>query len=505
MSRITSLALTSAVSWAILAPAAFADLTAAQVWSDWRSYMESFGYGVSATENASGAQLAVSDIRITFDLPEDNGSVNMSVGNLTFVEAGDGTVDVVIPDSLPIAIETKLAEIDDLQSIKMSYTHSGQTLKVSGDPANMTYAYQADSMGMALDELTADGETLTSDQMRVNISANNVTSNTVVTVADTRNYVQDFNAEGLQYDVYVNELEEGEMVEFQGQLNRLSFTGNSTLPGQGIADFADIGAMLAAGFAFDGAFTSGAGSYKAKVEGPDGPFDLNSSSDGGNLSVKMGEAGLSYRGEQSNVKMNAQSAELPFAMELAMAQMGFHLAAPVQKTDTAQDFAFGVNLTDFTMSDDLWSLFDPTAQLPRDPATFLLDIDGKGKMLVDFFDPEALADMEAAARPMEVEALNLNALKLAVAGAELTGSGAVTLDNSTDIPVPAGSVDLALSGANALIDKLIAMGFLPEEQAMGARMMMGMFTVPGTEPDTLSSKIEMTEDGQILANGQRIK
>ena len=50
-----------------------------------------------------------------------------------------------------------------------------------------------------------------------------------------------------------------------------------------------------------------------------------------------------------------------------------------------------------------------------------------------------------------------------------------------------------------------AMGLLPEEQAMGARMMMGLFAVPGDQPDSLKSKVEFTQDGQVLANGQRLK
>ena len=73
------------------------------------------------------------------------------------------------------------------------------------------------------------------------------------------------------------------------------------------------------------------------------------------------------------------------------------------------------------------------------------------------------------------------------------------------MPKPVGAVDLSLSGGNGLLDKLIAMGLFPQEQAMGVRMMMGLFAVPGDAPDTLNSKIEFTQDGQILANGQRIK
>ena len=49
------------------------------------------------------------------------------------------------------------------------------------------------------------------------------------------------------------------------------------------------------------------------------------------------------------------------------------------------------------------------------------------------------------------------------------------------------------------------MGLLPEDQAMGARMMMGLLAVPGEAPDTLNSKIEINEQGHVLANGQRIQ
>lgn len=40
---------------------------------------------------------------------------------------------------------------------------------------------------------------------------------------------------------------------------------------------------------------------------------------------------------------------------------------------------------------------------------------------------------------------------------------------------------------------------------MGARMMMGMFGTPGEGEDVITSTIEVTEDGQVLANGQRLR
>ena len=72
-------------------------------------------------------------------------------------------------------------------------------------------------------------------------------------------------------------------------------------------------------------------------------------------------------------------------------------------------------------------------------------------------------------------------------------------------PALVGALDLSLVGGVALLDKLVAMGLVPQDQAMGARMMMGLFTVPGEGEDSLTSRIEFTEEGGILANGQQIK
>jgi hypothetical protein len=222
----------------------------------------------------------------------------------------------------------------------------------------------------------------------------------------------------------------------------------------------------------------------------------------------MGADGLAYAGAQKNVNVAVTAEGMPFPFEIAMAESGFNLAMPVSKSDEAQDFAFGLTLGSFTMSDMIWSMFDPAGQLPRDPATLVLDLAGKAKLLVDWMNPDAAAQMGGA--PGEVEALQLNTLVVDAAGAKLQGSGDVTFDGAGPSMVPGmgnpvGDVNLTLDGGNGLLDKLVAMGLLPQDQAMGARMMMGLFAVPGTEPDSLKSRIEFTQDGQILANGQRIR
>jgi hypothetical protein len=88
-----------------------------------------------------------------------------------------------------------------------------------------------------------------------------------------------------------------------------------------------------------------------------------------------------------------------------------------------------------------------------------------------------------------------------VLGAALTSTGAFTFDNSMGFPMPLGEATVDVTGANQLIQGLIATGLLAEEDAMGAQMMMGMFMVPSGD-DALTSKIEVKEGMQILVNGQ---
>ena len=57
-----------------------------------------------------------------------------------------------------------------------------------------------------------------------------------------------------------------------------------------------------------------------------------------------------------------------------MQKSAFKLAMPVIKSEEPQDFGLGLTLDGFAMADALWGIFDPGAQLPRDPATVAIDL-----------------------------------------------------------------------------------------------------------------------------------
>lgn len=487
----------------LMSQAAWADLTPAQVWGDWKQYMEGVGYTVTAGEAVNGADLTVSDIRMALALPDNAGDVSMSMGTITFVQNG-ASVDVVLPDVMPITINAVDGSNDF--SMRFEYIQSGQSTTASGTPTNPTYTYSADSIKMSLVELNADGQTFGPENAKIDVTGTGIKSSTTMTIGELRTYEQTGSFETMAYDVNIDNPEEPVKLQLNGNIDGISFDGGGAIPL--VLDTTDMAAMMKAGFAISGQFNYTAGATQMQVQDPNsGNFAMESSSQGGSLGVVMNDKALGYTGAQNDVKVNLQAAQLPFPIEMSMARSGFNLAMPIAASDETQDFAFGITMGDFVMSDLIWSIFDPTAQLPRDPATVELDLTGQAKMLVDLMDPEAMA---TAAAPGELQALTLGKVLLSAAGARLEGSGDFTFDNSDTttfpgMPKPVGALNLALAGGNGLMDKLVSMGLLPQEQAIGARMMMGLFAVPGDAPDTLSSKVEFTSEGQVLANGQRIR
>lgn len=496
----------AAVLLVVSAQGALADLSAQEVWSDWKSYLSSTGYEVSGTETATSGTLTVSDVSMVMTIPEEeNATVGVTLPEIKFVENGDGTVNVLLPAEFPMAF--KAAGDGDSVAGRLLYIHDGSPMVVSGDAAAMTYDYAAPQVTLTLEGLESEGEAIPPETASLTVTLSGVATKTLMTAGAMRSYDQSLTASSLAYDFAFKDPAGDGSASLKGALNGLSFAGTSTVPAK--ADTTDMAAMLAAGFGFDGQFEYESGN--TAMTGTEGSetFAFDSTSQGGTIAMSMDKGQMSYDVNQKATELNISGSEIPFPLALSMAEAGFKLLMPVAKSDAEQDFALGVTLRDFAVPDMLWGMFDPSGVLPRDPATVVLDIAGKGKLLFDLFDPKAL-EAAGAQEPGELNALTVKQLLVSAAGARLTGTGDFAFNNDDlesfdGMPAPSGTADLQLVGANGLIDKLIEMGLLTDNDAMGARMMMGMFGVPGDGEDTLNSKIEIKQDGAILANGQRIK
>ena len=494
---------------AFSAQGALADLSAQDVWSDWKSYMTGTGYEITATESQSGGTLTVSDLSMMMPIPdEENVTAAISMPEIKFTENGDGTVSILLPAEFPMTV--RASEDDEKFTVSVTIAHDGTPMTVSGDPTAMTYDYATSQMTVTLDSIEATGEDIPAGAVKASASLADFVAKTTMSVTDTRSYMQSWTASSFTYNIDVREPGGDDHVSAVGTMLGVETLGNSTVPTE-LDKASDMAALLASGFGVDASFSYASGNSAISIQDGSDSFAFNSTSGGGDIGMVMDASKLSYDVSQKDMDFNVTGSDIPFPIALSMAEAGFNITMPLAQSEEEQDFALGISLRDFAVPEMLWGMIDPAGTLPHDPASVVLSLTGKGKVLFDIFDPEAIEQVEDGdIAPGELNAVTIEQLLVSAAGAKLTGTGDFTFNNEDlvsfdGMPAPSGEANLSLSGANTLIDKLIEMGLMSDEDAMGARMMMGMLAVPGEGEDTLNSKIEITEDGKILANGQRLK
>lgn len=102
--------------------------------------------------------------------------------------------------------------------------------------------------------------------------------------------------------------------------------------------------------------------------------------------------------------------------------------------------------------------------------------------------------------------LTVNKVAFNAAGASADVNGQLSFNDGDMSQPPVGELNGTFVGVNGLIDNLVAMGLVPQDQVMGAKMMMMMFAKPvDGQADTLETKLEFKEGGSIFANGQQVQ
>lgn len=479
--------------------AAVADVTAAEVWADWQEQFTLYGEGgvTIGNETESDGTVSVSDL--TFSMDDGQSSVTGTLDSIELVEQGDGTVLITMSETFPFVITDEFGT-----TVNMSIVQNGFQMVASGDPDAINYAVTADQYGVQIDQIEDNGEVIEGDMRFV---ANGLAGNYSTTSGDINNITYDLSATALDILVDVTDPETGGKFLMSGKIDGLGAQADLAIPTD--IDLENPEDIFAKGLEMAGSYSYDGTTLLFDVQ--DGPDTANGTvgTGPGEVTFSVDEEALSYGVAASDIAVSVTSPDFPFPINVSLGGYGVGLQMPLGETEEPADFGLQFNVTDLAVNDEIWMLADPTNALSHDPVTVSVDVTGEAKLFFDLTDPEQAEAMAMGAVPGEIYSLNLNDLTLSAAGALLTGDGAFTFDNSDlstipGVPRPEGSVTVNLKGANQLIDTLVAMGYLPEDQAMMGRMMMGMFARTVGE-DELTSTIEVNEQGHILANGQRIQ
>lgn len=472
-----------------------AAVTPEEVWQSWQDFLSSGGATTTTGSVArDGDTLVITDLKTSYE--QDGGTGESSIGEIRMRDKGDGTVEVTMSESSSFTSSAPGVDGGKAMGATGTMKMPGFVGTVSGSPEDMAYAFDMPSVDLAI-EPTEDGQP--AGKIGVLVSGGSATYQ-LTGPAEAKLLDGTFAATSAATTIEVKD----EATDFVGSLNVADLAGTIKSNSAGMEE-QDLAVALSKGFSMDMGVNLGAMNFDFDITDETGPAKLVGGSQAGSFQLAMDAARMVLAGSGTAVETTFSGAQLPFPeVKLSYAESAFNLTMPLSKSDDAKDFAFLTKIVDLQVSEDIWAMFDPTGVLPHDPATVVIDATGQARLTSDL-----MATAEGAQPEGELVSLNVNDLTARFAGAELTGKGAFTFDN-TDLetyggmPAPTGTLDMKLTGGNGLLDKLVSMGLVPEDQATGARMMIAMFAKAGEGEDVLTSTLEF-KDKHFYANGQQLQ
>lgn len=498
------LASSTALVIVLSATGALADVTPEQVWESWQALYAAGGQQItvgSATRN--GDTLEVSGLVVTHK-DELGGTYAVSIDRLDFSDKGDGTVAITMSETLPM--QFAFPESDDgPSSIKLTISQPGAVITAGGTVEATRYDFDAPTVSITLDEVKdEDGKALDTAATMVMTEARG--SYLMSRSDETVTLDSNFTIKSMALDLAGNSPETSGKGTFKVSIADLKGATRGNFLGPEI--MANMATALNSGFTTDSTFSFGSMSIDLDVTDSTGPVKMAGTATGGGFVLGVDKTRVNYGTSLTGANFSLSGPDIPFPqLTFGFGETAFNVLMPASKSDTPQDFAFLAKLVDLTVSEDVWGLFDPAATLSREPATFILDTRGTGRWLADIMDPAFQST--GTEPPGQLNSLDLTQFLVKGAGAQVAATGALTFDNNDlqtfqGMPAPSGQINVTITGVQKLIDNLIAMGLLPDDQAMGARMMLGLFTRPGPAPDEVTSLLEF-KDGGFFANGQRLQ
>lgn len=452
-------------------------------------------YGGTETD---GEDLILSDVSYSY---ESVGTRAEITGERMEIRRTDNEVyplEIIMAPALEMTIDA--ATIDDgAVPITAVIEYPGNRTLIGGTPEDRLYRFEADALSMRVEDMplgVADGPTL---DMALAMSALSGEARIVRDGDGSLSYTAAGDELSVVYTIGGPDAEFDLTATYSG----ITFGGSGPLIGA-----TDMLLALASEVETSAGFAVESSAARVSVLENGSQMTIESNSGIGSLDASFGDGVIDYGFESADNRFKVVGGDMPFeSAELDAALMSMRIALPVMPRDAASEMAFDLALSDFTVSEEVWALFDPMGALPRDPATLRLEAVSTASALVNFLDPEAMmqADPEVASMPFRFDDLTIREMTLRIAGLELRAEGNAEIRNEGPFPMPVGGLDIRLDGALGLVGKLQEIGLVPPEQAQAAPAMLGMFAKQGEEPDSFTSRIEMTEDGALTANGVQLQ
>ena len=425
-----------------------AQITPDALWSHWQS-----GEGaLTATGDAAPAEgdaLALADAAIAI------GTLSAEIGEMTLSPDGDGT-RIALPDAWTV----------ESGELTVAITGPGATILATGDASAPIYEIEAPTLAASI---AGTGQLLT---VAIDALSGELASDGLDLSAASLSLAGEAT-EGLSaFSAVRSDLS----VQFEGPLDALAdlIEGAAT---------PDLTLTIEA-----------ASSTQSVTPRDDVAPTLTITSGQTRDAVRVVEGMVTLEQSLDEVQVAAEGPEVPLPDASASAEkLALRLETSAEISDEPSPVSLELDVTDLTVSEQVWQLFDPAADLPREPADLRAALSGQ--------------ILRRSPTELSPERLALDELTFSALGTTLTGSGAVLFQEAGgDRPYgrPIGSLSFVLTGAMGLLDQLDALGTIPTGNLVGMRMGLGFFTREGEGPDELRTDVNIGPQGGISLNGSPV-
>lgn len=450
----------------------------------------------------------------------------------TAAEAGDPATEDAMADA-----ETAAQDAADQAAADMAADQGAQPRKVTitakapneditirEDGAAMVYAYVLPKVDLTVTAIELDDGKIIANPVTVAVA--NLKGNDRIEGTDQQKIVQAATIDTLTVNLDVT-ADDGQSGKGQLVMNGVALNSDTALPAAEVVAAGDLGAMLKAGLTVKGdlkyaSLTGNLDMVTKDEQGETRPVALKMDSADSSLTVDMNPTRIAYGGTSGAANAQFTVPELPVPVGYGLTGGNVRVDFPIMAGDAPQNFAVTYKLDGVTLTDSIWGMFDPTAALPRDPASIDVDLAGSVKVLHGLFDMVAagtkledpnLSDEERMTimaqmqqSPVDLRDISINKVALDVMGAKADVTGKLAAPEQGDMQTPVGTISGKFQGVATLLDKLGAAGLVPADQMMGVKMMLQMFGKPDPQnPEILTTELEFNAQGQIFANGQQVK
>ncbi|MEM6727290.1 MAG: hypothetical protein AAF618_02205, partial [Pseudomonadota bacterium] len=303
----TAFALTAAPSWA--------DLTAQSAWDAFQA-----NYGLAGTlsveaETVSGSTLTASGVVLEF-APDEETSGNVVLGVVEFRERGDGTVDVVLEDSLPMVMAVEIE--GESVTIRGDITLEGGSIVYSGTPEDVTQTYAFDTYGFVLtgiDEMPGEADVMveakgTNVSGVTNLKLGEVIETTFTLAADSFGITVDATSP------------ENETVQAQYTLENITGEGAANFP-ENMATIPQEELVLDPNYLVDITTASASTTFSFVFDGADDDASIEFSAADAGTSMTLIDQAFRVANTLNALDVSVLTPDLPIPLNVAAAEIGF--------------------------------------------------------------------------------------------------------------------------------------------------------------------------------------